>query len=257
MVKSLTFKIPELNSMKKYPSELFYIGDSKLLEKPKVTIVGSRSPNSYAKSFTMQLANKLSQCGICIVSGAAMGIDAIAHTNAGFSNTIAVVANGLDIRYPAVNKNIISNIEQNGLVLSQYPQGQKATKYSFVLRNEIAVSLGNCLIITYADINSGSLRSAEFALKMGKQIYVLPHRIGDSDGTNSLLEKSLAKPIYNIDNFIAELGYVNSNILDDDFLIFCSANPTYEETIDKYPTKIFEYELLGKIIVESGIVKLA
>ena len=105
MISKINFKIDELSSMKKYPNELFYIGNTTLLKKKKISIVGTRRPNSYTKEFTYKLASKLSDSGICIVSGAAMGVDAIAHQGAKSTNTIAVVANGLDIRYPAINKN--------------------------------------------------------------------------------------------------------------------------------------------------------
>ena len=241
--------------MKQYPKELFYIGDTSLLKAPKISIVGSRKPNSYAKTLTTKIASKLSKNKVCIVSGAAMGIDAIAHTSCGFNNTIAVVANGLDKRYPAVNKNIIENIEQQGLVLSQFKQGQSATKYNFVLRNEVVVALGDALIVTYADRNSGSLRSVEFALKMGKPIYVLPHRIGESEGTNDLLEKGLAKAIYDVDKFVNSFGYPSSIILNKHMEYFAT-NPTYEEAMKKYPQEVFEYELKGDIKIVNGSVEV-
>ncbi|MDD4329945.1 MAG: DNA-processing protein DprA, partial [Aliarcobacter sp.] len=98
MISKIEFKIDELSSMKKYPEELFYLGNIDLLKKRKISIIGSRRPNSYTKEFTYKLASKFSDLGICIVSGAAMGVDAIAHQGAKSNNTIAVVANGLDIR---------------------------------------------------------------------------------------------------------------------------------------------------------------
>ena len=128
MIKKLTYDIPELNDMEKYPSELFYIGNTNLLKKKKISIVGTRRPSAYTKEFTHKLASKLSALNICIVSGAAMGVDAISHFAANSNNTIAVVANGLDIRYPSVNKKLISNIEQNGLLLSAYKEGDESQK---------------------------------------------------------------------------------------------------------------------------------
>src|SRR5574344_2027073 len=185
MINLVNFKIDELNLMKKYPQELYYIGNLELLKKRKISIVGTRRPNSYTKEFT----HKLSSNNICIVSGAAMGVDSIAHSAAGSNNTIAVVANGLDIRYPSVNRNQIADIEKNGLIISSFKEGEKARNYTFVLRNEIVVSLGEKLIVTEADLNSGSITSVEFALKQKKDIYVLAHRINDSLGTNNLLKK--------------------------------------------------------------------
>ena len=257
MIKELTFNIPELKSMKKYPKELFYIGNTKLLKKKKISIIGTRRPNSYTKEFTHKLASKLSSLDICIVSGAAMGVDAISHQAAKSDNTIAVVANGLDIRYPSVNKNLISNIEEKGLVLSAYKVGEKARNYTFVLRNEIVVALGDILIVTQADLNSGSLTSVQYALKMKKKIYTLPHRINESLGTQELVKKGFIEPIYDIDEFIS--NYSNTNKIEkttDELLLFCESNPSYEEAISKFGNRVFEYELDGKITINNARVSL-
>jgi len=257
MIKDFTFNIPELNTMKKYPKELFYIGNKELLKKKKISIIGTRRPNSYTKEFTHKLASKLANSDICIVSGAAMGVDAISHLAAKPSSTIAVVANGLDIRYPSVNKNLISNIEQDGLVISAYKVGEKARSYTFVLRNEIVVALGDILIVTQADLNSGSLTSVQYALNMKKKIYTLPHRINESLGTQELLKKGLVEPIYDIDEFISK--YSNTNKIDkitDEILVFCESNPSYEEAILKFGNRIFEYELEGKIKINNAKISI-
>ena len=80
MISSVDFLIPELNLMQKYPKELFFIGNTNLLKRKKISIVGTRRPSTYTREFTHKLASKLSQNGICIVSGAAMGVDSIAHS---------------------------------------------------------------------------------------------------------------------------------------------------------------------------------
>ncbi|MDZ7819229.1 MAG: DNA-processing protein DprA [Aliarcobacter sp.] len=254
MISKINFKIDELSSMKKYPDELFYIGNTNLLNKRKISIVGTRRPNSYTKEFTYKLASKLSNANICIVSGAAMGVDAIAHQGASSNNTIAVVANGLDIKYPSVNKNLIVDIEKNGLILSAYKENEKARNYTFVLRNEIVVALGEILIVTQADINSGTLTSIEYALKMGKKVYTIPHRLNESLGTQKLLQKGLIEAIYDIDKFIEEFSGIKTINSNDEVLDFCKNNPTYEEAMGKFPTKIFEYELEGKIKIDNGKV---
>ena len=255
MIKKIEQKIDELSSMKKYPTDLYYIGNTKLLEKRKISIIGTRRPSSYTKEFTHKLASKLSNQNICIVSGAAMGVDSIAHQGAKSSNTIAVVANGLDIKYPSINKNLISNIEKNGLMLSAYKEGEKARNYTFVLRNEIVTALGEILIVTEADLKSGSLTSVEYALGMGKKVYTLPHRLNESLGTQELVKKGFIDVIYDIDEFIKEICGINikKEILDE-VLEFCKNNPNYEEAMNKFPNKIFEYELEGKIIIQNGKV---
>ncbi|PIF03827.1 MAG: DNA processing protein DprA [Arcobacter sp.] len=255
MIKEIDFHINQLDTMKKYPKNLYYIGNLDLLEKRKVSIVGTRKPNGYTKQYTYELSKLLSNNNICIVSGAAMGVDAIAHDGAGASNTIAVAGTGLDIRYPAVNKKLIEDIEQKGLIISQFPSKTPSQRYNFPIRNELVVALGECLIVTQADENSGTMRSVEFALKMGKPIFVLAHRINESIATNKLLEKGLATAIYNIDTFIENfLGYKNEIKHNDEFLEYCKSSPTYDEVMKKYPKELFEYELNGKIKISNGLV---
>jgi DNA processing protein len=203
------------------------------------------------------LAKALSLRGVCIVSGAAMGVDAIAHEGAGSANTIAVVANGLDIRYPIINQNMIENIEKNGLVMSQFNNGFRATGWSFVVRNELVVALGDILIVAEADLDSGSMHSAEYALKMGKQIYVLPHRLSESLGTQKLLEEDSAIAITNIDSFVSKFGEaVKSCIEKDEFFYFCQSFPTFDETLEKFGDRVYEAELDGIITIDNGTVRL-
>ncbi len=257
MIAQIPFHIPELEAMKKYPHELFYIGNTDLLHKKKIAIVGSRKPNQYARTLTHQLAMKLSQAGICIVSGGALGVDAIAHKAAGVHNTIMIAATGLDKRYPAINKNIIADIEKSGLVLSQFQKGTPSQKYNFPLRNEVVVALGDVLVVTYADFNSGTMHSVEYALKMGKEVYVLAHRVGESEATNDLLAKTKAKAIYDLDAFVAQFAELTcKETVLDEFLLYCQTTPTYDEALKKYPSKIFEAELNGTIEINNAKVYL-
>ena len=257
MIQKIDFHIPELDNMKSYPNELFFRGNTVLLQKKKIAIVGSRKPNQYARELTHQLAYKLSQAGICIVSGGALGVDAIAHKAAGADNTIMVAATGLDKRYPAINKNIIEDIEKNGLILSQFQAGTPSQKYNFPLRNEVVVALGDVLIVTYADFNSGTMHSVEYALKMGKKVYVLAHRIGESEATNALLHHKKAEVIYDLDAFVEKFACVKTEKIEDEFLEFCVTNPTYEEALQKFPTKVFEAELSGSIEIKNAKVYLS
>lgn len=254
MIKKVEFRISELNSMKKYPKELFYIGDLELLKKPKISIVGSRRPIAYTKNFTAKLSNELSKRDVCIVSGAAMGVDSIAHKSASSKNTIAVMANGLDIRYPSVNKSLIQSIEEEGLCLSMFKEGESSKSWNFVLRNELVVALGEVLIVTQADEKSGSMRSVEYACKMDKKIYVLPHRAGESEGTNRLLKDGLATAIYDVDEFVSSFGMIATT--NDELLEFCKTNPSLNETLSKFGNRVYEYELEGKIAIENGALRV-
>ena len=254
MINRVNREIEALKYMKKEPKELFYKGNLELLDRVKVSIVGSRRPSSYTKDFTYKLSKALAKRGVVIVSGAAMGVDAIAHLGAKEENTMAVMANGLDIRYPAINKELIKNIEQKGLVLSFFKEGFRATKWSFVARNELVVALGEILIVTEANLNSGSLRSIEYALKMNKSIYVLPHRLNESLGTNMLLKENKAKAIYDIEEFANMFGRVNEK--KDEFLEYLESSPTLQDALLKYQDRIYEAELEGLISIENGVIKL-
>jgi len=253
MIGNIDFKIDELTSMKTYPKELFYIGNTQLLKKRKVSIVGTRRPSNYTQQFTFKLASRLAQLDICIVSGAAMGVDTIAH-KAAKDNTIGVVANGLDIRYPGINRHLIKNIENNALMLSAYKEGEKARNYTFVLRNEIVVALGEILIVSEADIKSGSLTSVQYALNMGKKVYTLPHRLNESLGTQELVKNGLITPIYNIDEFISSFG-IEESLKSNDFIDYCNTNPLYDEAISKYGDLVLEYEVMGKIEITNGKIR--
>ena len=257
MSQNITETICELEIMKKYPKELFYKGDLTLLKRPKVSIVGTRRPSSYTRQITYALANALAKRGVCVVSGAAMGVDAAAHEGAGASNTIAVVANGLDIRYPVVNSNLIEKIEKEGLMISQFNDGFRATGWSFVVRNEVVVALGDILVVTEAQLNSGSMRSVEFAQSMGKQIFVLPHRLGESTGTQSLLKAGDAKAIYDVEAFASTFGCAAADdVVKDDFFYFCQHSPTVDESIERFGERVYEAELEGIITIQQGIVRL-
>jgi len=242
-------KLPyELEVLKDKPKQLFYKGDLSLLKKRKISIVGTRHPISYTKQLCLKLGNALKKRGVCVISGGAMGVDALAHKSA-FPNTIGVMANSLDIIYPKVNYSLLKSMEKESLMLSEYEINIKATRYSFVLRNRIVVALGDVLIVAQADLNSGSMRSVEIAQKLGKKIYVFPHRIGDSLGTNQLLKDGLATPIYDIDLFADMFGKITQE--DDEILEFCKINSDFDMIYENFGDKIYEYELAGKIEIKN------
>ena len=257
MSKTIQEYLSILEVMKKYPTKLFYEGNLSLLKRPKVSIVGTRQPSNYTRQFTYGLSKALAKRGVCVVSGAAMGVDAIAHEGAGSENTIAVVANGLDIRYPVINQSLIESIEQQGLMLSQFNDGFRATGWSFVVRNELVVALGDLLVVTQADLNSGSMRSVEYALKMGKEIWVLPHRLDESLGTNKLLLEGKVKLIHDIESFASKFGQATKNDMEkDDFFYFCQTSPTFDVAVKAFGDRVYEAELEGLVTIHNGIVML-
>jgi len=221
--------------------ELFYKGNLELLKKEKIAIVGSRKASKYTKETTFLLARKLSK-KYAIISGGALGVDTEAHKGA-FPNTILVSPSSLDIIYPKANENLIKNIYKNALALSEYEKNYRPYKYTFLQRNRIIVALSDFVLITEAEINSGSMRSFEWAKKYNKKVYVLPHRVNESSGTRYLASTNQAEVIWDIDEFCENLGIKdNTNIL------------TLNEAIKIYGDKLYEIELNGEVEIKNGKV---
>ncbi len=221
--------------------KLFYKGNIDLINKPKIAIVGTRKPGKYTREMTALLAKKLSK-KFTIISGGALGVDKIAHENA-YPNTIMVAPSSLDIIYPKSNMNLIKTIQKNALALSEYEKDYMPRKYSFVQRNRIIVKLSKFVIIPEADLNSGSMRSYEWAEKFNKKVFVIPQRIGESNGTNFLAKNNKAEVIWDIEDFCEKLG-INSN---EKIL-------TLNEALKKYGNKLYEMELEGKAEIKNGKV---
>ena len=221
--------------------ELFYKGNLELLNRPKIAIVGSRKASKYTKETTFLLAKKLAK-KFTIISGGALGVDTEAHKGA-YPNTIFVSPSSLDIIYPKSNENLIKNIYQNSLAISEYEKNYRPHKYTFLQRNRIIVALSEFIIIAEADKQSGSMRSFEWAKKYNKKVYVLPHRINESSGTRYLASTNQAEVIWDIDEFCKNLGIEdNKKILN------------LNEALKKYGTQLYEMELDGRVNIKNGKV---
>jgi DNA processing protein len=219
--------------------ELYYKGNTGLLNKPKIAIVGSRRAGKYAKETTRILAKRLSKKYV-IVSGGALGIDKTAHEGA-YPNTIFVSPSSLDNIYPKSNTNLIKSIYENGLALSEYEKHFAPFKHTFLQRNKIIVKISDFVIIAEAELKSGSMRSFEWAGEFGKKVYVLPHRLGESSGTRHLAQNGLAEVIWDIDVFCKNLGIEET-----------SAVLGLNEALEKYGNILYEMELEGKVEIKNG-----
>lgn len=180
------------------PKKLHYIGVLPETRQLTVAIVGSRKPTNYGKEVTYQLSHDLAKRGIIIVSGMALGIDAIAQRAALDANgiTIAVLANGVDIIYPLTNRDIAKNVLKRGAIISEYEPGTEARSYRFLERNRIVSGLSDAIIVTEAAIRSGTLSTVGHALEQGKEVFVVPGNITSpmSAGCNHLIKQG-AHPI--------------------------------------------------------------
>lgn len=193
------------------PKELYYIGadPTEWLNRPRVAIVGSRSITPYGKQVTERLSRELAERGIVIISGLALGVDAVAHTaclDAG-GTTVAVLANGLDQLLPATNAHIGRRLlEQGGTIFSEYPVGAPVFKTHFVARNRIVAGVAQALLITEASEKSGTLHTARFALEQGREVLAVPGNITSpaSKGTNNLIRTG-AVPVTCVDDILFAL----------------------------------------------------
>jgi len=157
------------------PVILYSQGNRELLKKHIFGIVGSRTPTPYGEKLTEKFSKALSR-HLCIISGLAKGIDAIAHKHALNSSggTIAVLGSGLNHIYPASHRSLFNQIKENGLVISEFPPHIKSFPYHFPQRNRIISGLSSGLLIPEAKIKSGSLITAHLALDQNKDIFAIP-----------------------------------------------------------------------------------
>jgi len=190
------------------PPILYSLGTLLPRDKDAIAVVGSRKATEYGLKTAEKLACELVQNGITVVSGMALGIDAAAHKGAikGGGRTIAVFACGVANPHPKSNINLYREILKNGAVVSEYPLGIKPIPANFPARNRIISGLSLGTLIVEANIKSGSLITADFALEQGRDVYAVPGNINspNSMGTNSLI-KNGAKLVDCVEDVLYEL----------------------------------------------------
>lgn len=197
------------------PSKLFYEGDLSLLSTKIVSIIGTRKSSLYGDTVLDIMLRAIKDESITICSGLAYGIDQLASKKAldfGLKNII-VLSHGLDMTYPASGHHLRQKIiSSGGLVLSEYPDGNKPQRWQFIKRNRIIAGLSSYLLIPEADLASGSLSTARLALENNRNVLAVPGPITapSSRGTNWLLSQG-ATPINNAEDFRLELGLTNDN----------------------------------------------
>lgn len=166
------------------PKKLFYKGKIETLKKTCIAVIGTREYSDYGEMMTEKIIEELAVLDIAIVSGLALGIDTIAHKAALKNNlpTIAVLGSGIDNLYPKQNTKLSQQIEQNGIVISEYEPTDPPEKFHFPARNRIISGLSIATIVIEAPIGSGALITARSALEQGREIFAVP---GDCDRKNS------------------------------------------------------------------------
>jgi DNA processing protein len=182
-----------------------------VLQARSVAIVGSRRATPQGAEDARRFARAISDAGLVVVSGLAVGIDAAAHRGAleGGAGTIAVVGTGLDLVYPAANHELAHEIARHGALLSEWPLGTPARSANFPQRNRLIAGLSSGVLIVEAAMRSGSLITARLANEMGREVFAIPGSIHAplSQGCHRMLKQG-AKLVESPDEVLEEFGYV-------------------------------------------------
>ena len=200
------------------PALLFTHGNVALLqEKKNVAVIGSRRVTDYGKRATKEICEHFAQNSVVVTSGFARGVDTAAHTATFESggNTICVLGSGLDVIYPATNKDLAETLVRSGqgLLVSELPFGTPPDARNFPWRNRIVSGLAKGIVVIESDVSGGSMITATLALDQNREIFALPGDIHRqmSKGPNQLIRESRAKLIRSGEDVLVELGWSAAN----------------------------------------------
>jgi DNA processing protein len=173
------------------PPVVFTVGDASLLTRPAAAVVGSRDHSSYGADVCRRITGAAAGAGAVIVSGMARGLDAVAHTAALESggSTIGVLGNGHGVIYPSANRKLYEQVAASGLLVSEFPPGERPHAGSFPRRNRLISGLSRVTVVIEAAIGSGALITAGTALDQGREVMAVPGNITSptSIGCNRLI----------------------------------------------------------------------
>lgn len=202
---------PQLFDLEEPPSILYCRGQATLSLNNGVAVVGSRNADGYGQAMALELSSSLAQCGLAVVSGLALGIDTCAHRGAleGGGQTIAVMGCGINICYPRINKKLRQSIEENGVVISEYPEDFQPLPYNFPYRNRIIAALSRAVVVVQAHYKSGAMITANLAADLGRQVLAVPGPINSpqSEGPLELIANGAGLVRHSLD-VLDSLGVV-------------------------------------------------
>jgi DNA processing protein len=254
------------------PPVLVYTkGRKELLNTPALAVVGSRNATPQGIENAESFSRAISDAGLAIVSGLAHGIDAAAHRGglAGAGSSIAVVGTGLDIVYPARNRELAHALATSGLLISEFPLGTPAMATNFPRRNRLISGLAHGVLVVEAALKSGSLITARLALEQGRDVFAIPGSIHSplAKGCHLLIKQG-AKLVDSAQDILEELGWSARRATGPD-TAFCEDHPLLEHIgfdpvdIDTLCARsglgaehvnaaLLELELAGRIAVQAG-----
>ncbi len=200
---------PQLLLQTADPPPLLYVkGRRELLNRPALAVVGSRNATSLGLANAENFARALSDAGMTIVSGLALGIDAAAHRGglAGMASSLAVVGTGLDVVYPARNRALARQLAAGGALVSEFALGTPALGANFPRRNRVISGLSRGCLVVEAALQSGSLITARLANEQGREVFALPGSIHSplAKGCHALIKQG-AKLVESAADILEEL----------------------------------------------------
>lgn len=192
------------------PLIVYAKGRRELLSSPSLAVVGSRNATTQGMVNAEQFSAVLSEAGLTIISGLALGIDTAAHTGGlrGAGSTVAVIGTGADIVYPARNRALAHRIAESGCIVSEYPLGMGALAANFPRRNRIISGLAQGVLVVEAAAQSGSLITARMAGDQGRDVFAIPGSIHSplSKGCHLLIKQG-AKLVESAQDVLEELRH--------------------------------------------------
>ena len=195
-------------------------GNISLLNTTCIGIVGTRKASELGRETAYKLANNLIKNDITIVSGLASGIDECAH-NGGITSTIAIVAGGFnEILKGEKYKLAKAIVDNNGLILSEYPENMPTLSYQFLERNRLISALSNVIVVVEAPLKSGAINTATHAIRQNKKIFAVPWNIDywKGEGCNNLLALG-ATPLINYNQIVSFLFASTKQLSFEDLFI--------------------------------------
>jgi len=191
------------------PAPLLYvIGDTALLSRRGVAIVGSRNASAQGEANAAQFAEALSRAGLSVLSGLALGVDAAAHRGglAGEGSTVAVMGTGADILYPKKNVPLAADIAHRGALVTEFPLGTPPMAGNFPRRNRLISGLARGVLVVEAALASGSLITARLAAEQGREVFAIPGSIHSplARGCHALIRQG-AKLVESAEDVLEEL----------------------------------------------------
>jgi DNA processing protein len=200
---------PNLRQAYNAPPLLYLRGSLETRDEWAVAVVGTRRASVYGKEAARMICAGLTQAGVTVVSGMALGIDTEAHRaclDAG-GRTIAVLGCGVDVVYPSRNSRLAAEIVERGALVSEYALGTQPEARNFPPRNRIISGLTLGTVVIEADMGSGALITAGFALEQGREVFAVPGNIfaRASRGTNHLIQQG-AKMVTQVGDVLEELN---------------------------------------------------